>query len=115
MRFITWVLGNGREQFTFRADLNWPVLGFTFALALLAGVLFGLAPAIQATNLDFTPALRESPLQGSNASGRRFRPRLGQALIALQIAVSLLLVIGAGLFVRTLSNRYAIALRCYLE
>jgi macrolide transport system ATP-binding/permease protein len=108
IRFITWLLANGREQFTLRAEVNWPVLGFTFALALLAGVLFGLAPAIQATNLDFTPALKESPLQGSNASGRRFRPRLGQALIALQIAVSLLLVIGAGLFVRTLSNLYAI-------
>jgi predicted permease len=108
IRFITWLLANGREQFTLRAELNWPVLGFTFALALLAGVLFGLAPAIQATNLDFTPALKESPLQGSNASRRRFRPRLGQALIALQIAVSLLLVIGAGLFVRTLSNLYAI-------
>jgi macrolide transport system ATP-binding/permease protein len=107
IRFITWLLANGREQFTLRAELNWPVLGFTFALALLAGVLFGLAPAIQATNLDFTPALKESPLQGSNAS-RRFRPRLGQTLIALQIAVSLLLVIGAGLFVRTLSKLYAI-------
>jgi predicted permease len=108
IRFITWLLANGREQFTLRAELNWPVLAFTFALALVAGVLFGLAPALQATNPDYTPALKESPLQGSNASGRRFRPRLGQALIALQIAVSLLLVIGAGLFVRTLSNLHAI-------
>ena len=108
IRFITWLLANGREQFTLRAGLNWPVLGFTFALALAAGVLFGLVPAIQATRVDFTPALKESPLQGSNASGRRFRPRLGQALIAVQIAVSLLLVIGAGLFVRTLSNLQAI-------
>ena len=108
IRFITWLLANGREQFTLRAELNWPVLGFTFALSLAAGVLFGLVPAIQATNVDFTPALKESPLQGSNAPGRRFRPRLGQALIALQIAVSLLLVIGAGLFVRTLSNLQAI-------
>ena len=108
IRFITWLLANGREQFTLRAGLNWPVLGFTFALALVTGVLFGLVPAIQATKVDFTPALKESPLQGSNASGRRFRPRLGQALIALQIAVSLLLVIGAGLFVRTLSNLQAI-------
>jgi predicted permease len=81
---------------------------FTFALAVMAGLLFGLAPAIQATNIDFTPALKESPLQGSNAPGRRFRPRLGRALIALQIAVSLLLVTGAGLFVRTLANLHAI-------
>src|SRR5260370_41839155 len=36
IRFITWLLANGREQFTLRAELNWPVLGFTFALALLA-------------------------------------------------------------------------------
>ena len=108
IRFITWLLANGREQFTLRAEINWPVLGFTFALSLLAGVLFGLAPAIQATNVDFTPALKESRLQGWNAPGRRFRPRLGQALIALQIAVSLLLVTGAGLFVRTLSNLHRI-------
>ena len=108
IRFITWLLANGREEFTLHAALNWPVLGFTFALAVVAGVLFGLAPALQATKVDFTPALKESPLQGSNVAGRRFRPRLGHALIVLQIAVSLLLVIGAGLFVRTLSNLNAI-------
>jgi macrolide transport system ATP-binding/permease protein len=104
IRFITWLLANGQEQFTLRAELNLPVLAFTFALALVAGVLFGLAPALQATKVDFTPALKESRLQASSAIGRRFRPPLGQTLIAMQIAVSLLLVIGAGLFVRTLSN-----------
>ncbi len=108
IRFITWLLANGQEQFTLRAALDWPVLGFTFALAVAAGVLFGLAPAIQATKVDFTPALKENRLQGSGAHGRRFRPRLGQSLIVLQIAVSLLLVIGAGLFVRTLANLHAI-------
>ena len=108
IRFITWLLANGRDQFTLRAALNWPVLGFTFALAVAAGVLFGLAPAIQSTKVDFTPALKENRLRGSGAHGRRFRPRLGQALIVLQIAVSLLLVIGAGLFVRTLANLHAI-------
>ena len=104
IRFITWLLANGRDEFTLHAALNWRVLGFTFALAVVAGVLFGLAPAIQATKVDFTPALKESPLQGSEARGRGFRPRLGHALIVLQIAVSLLLVIGAGLFVRTLAR-----------
>ena len=108
IRFITWLMANGREHFTLRAALDWPVLGFTFALALVAGMLFGLAPAIQATKVDFTPALKENRLQGSGAHGLRFRPRLGQALIVLQIAVSLLLVIGAGLFVRTLANLHAI-------
>ncbi len=108
IRFITWLMANGQEQFTLRAALDWPVLGFTFALALVAGVLFGLAPALQATKIDFTPALKENRLQGASAHGPRFRPRLGQTLIVLQIAVSLLLVIGASLFVRTLSNLHSI-------
>lgn len=104
IRFITWLLANGRAEFTLRATLDWPVMGFTFALAVAAGMLFGLAPAIQATKVDFTPALKESRVQGSMGGGHRFRPRLGHALIVGQIAVSLLLVTAAGLFVRTLSN-----------
>ncbi len=107
IRFITWLMANGRAQFTLRAELNWPVLAFTFALSVVAGMIFGLAPAIQSTKVDFTPALKESRVQGS-APGRKFRPRLTHSLIALQIAVSLLLVIGAGLFVRTLSNLHSI-------
>jgi predicted permease len=103
IRFITALMANDRGNFTLRAELNWPVLGFTFALAVAAGCLFGLAPAIQSTKVDFTPALKDYRVQGS-APGRRFRPRLTHALIAGQIAVSLLLVIGAGLFVRTLTN-----------
>jgi len=108
IRFITWLLANGREQFTLLAGLNWPVLCFTFALAVAAGVLFGLAPGIQSTKVDFTPALKENRLRGSSAHGRRFHSRLGHVLIVLQIAVSLLLVIGASLFVRTLANLHAI-------
>jgi macrolide transport system ATP-binding/permease protein len=108
IRFITWLLANGRPEFTLHAALNWPVLLFTLALAVAAGMLFGLAPAIQATKVDFTPALKESRTQGAAGAGRGFRPRLGHALIVTQIAVSLLLVIGAGLFVRTLSNLHSI-------
>ena len=108
IQFITWLLANGRAGFTLRATLDWPVLGFAFALALVAGMLFGLAPAIQATRVDFTPALKESRSHGAGAPGHRFRPRLGHFLIVAQIAVSLLLVIGASLFVRTLSNLHSI-------
>ena len=108
IRFITWLQSNGRPEFTLRAELNWPVLGFTFALAMLAGMIFGLAPALQATRVDFTPALKESRFQGSLAAGRGLKLRLGHALILAQIAVSLLLVIGAGLFVRTLANLHSI-------
>ena len=108
IHFITWLLANGRDAFTLHAELNWPVLGFTFGLALIAGILFGLAPAIQATRQDFTPALKESRTQGEAGSGHRYRPRLGHVLIVAQIAVSLMLVIGAGLFVRTLTNLHSI-------
>jgi predicted permease len=108
IQFITLLLANGRPDFTLHAALNWPVLGFSFALAMVAGLLFGLAPALQATRVDFTPALKESRSQGTTGSTHRFRPRLGHVLIVAQIAVSLLLVIGAGLFVRTLSNLHSI-------
>jgi macrolide transport system ATP-binding/permease protein len=105
IRLITWLIANGRDHFTLRATLDWPVLGFTLGLALVAGIVFGLAPALQATKVDFTPALKESRSHGESG-GRRLR--LGHALIVTQIAISVLLVIGAGLFVRTLSNLHAI-------
>ena len=108
IQMITWLIANGRENFTLRAALDWPVLAFTFGLSVLAGVVFGLAPAIQATRVNLTPALKESRAQGAAATGHRFRPRLGHVLIVAQIAVSLLLVVGAGLFVRTLAKLHSI-------
>lgn len=81
-------------------NLNWRVLGFTLAVSLLTGILFGLAPAWRATKLDLTAALKESNRSGSGVS----RSRLSKALIVVQVAISLVLLVGAGLFVRTLRN-----------
>jgi len=77
------------------------VLGFTLALALATGMVFGLAPAVQATKVDLTPALKENRVGGAQqGQGRRMGLgiSLSQALVASQIAISLLLVMAAGLF-----------------
>ena len=88
------------------------MLGFTFAVALISGSLFGLAPAVQATKVDLSPALKET--RATVAQGRlrhsAIRVSLSQLLVTSQIAISLLLVMAAGLFVRTLSNLHSIEL-----
>ncbi len=80
--------------------LDWRALGFTLGLSLLTGIIFGLAPAWRATKVDLTPALKDSG-RGSSAASRSL---LSRGLVVTQVALSLLLLIGAGLFVRTLLN-----------
>ena len=79
------------------------VLLFTLAVALAAGVLIGLLPAIHAARPDLAGELR----QGAEA-GRLRGTRLRGALVVTQVAVSLVLLVAAGLFVRTLRNAYAV-------
>ena len=59
IRVLTLLLANGQEGFTLHAELNWHVLGVTLALSLLCGVLFGLAPRLQATRPALMPTLRD--------------------------------------------------------
>jgi predicted permease len=79
-------------------SLNWRVLAFTLAVSLLTGVLFGLAPAWRATGLDLTAALKQSRRTTGAVS------RLSKGLVVTQVALSLLLLVGSGLFIRTLYN-----------
>ena len=96
---------DGDSPFPFVVGPDWRVLAFTICISLFAGILFGLAPALRSTRLDLTPALRESASGlpgGEMRSGRRFH--LGNALVAIQVALSIVVLIGAGLVVRTLRN-----------
>lgn len=77
-------------------SLNWRVLGFTLAVSLLTGVLFGLAPAWRATSLDLNSTLKQTGRTTGSMS------RLSKGLLVVQVAVSALLLVGAGLFIRTL-------------
>jgi putative ABC transport system permease protein len=79
------------------ASLNAPVLIFTAAVAMLTGMLFGLAPALRAYKLGLGAGMREG-LRGS--AGRSSR-RLNSALVAAQFALSVILLIGAGLLLKS--------------
>ena len=80
--------------------LDGRVLVFTTAVALTTGILFGLVPALQTTNPNLTNALRES--SADPRSGTLLRTR--GVLLSLQTALALVLLIGAGLFIRSLQN-----------
>lgn len=108
IRFLTLLLAGGRANFTLRAELNWHVLAIAAALSLVTGVLFGLAPALQATRVDTMKALKEAG-DGSVRTRRFLRgASLSHALVAGQIAISLLMLFAAGLFVQTLANLQSI-------
>jgi predicted permease len=78
--------------------VNWRVLAFTLAVSLFTGVLFGLAPAWRATSLDLASSLKQSRRATVAVS------RLSKGLIVAQVGLSLLLLVSAGLYLRTLYN-----------
>jgi predicted permease len=98
--FMTVSEWGGRSLSTFEAQLNLRVLGFTIGLSLITGIVFGLAPAWRATRVDLTPTLKD----GGRGSTTYTRSLLSRGLVVVQVALSLLLLVGAGLFVRTLLN-----------
>jgi predicted permease len=90
----------GGRGMALEPQLDWRVLSFTLALSLVTGIVFGLAPAWRTTRVDLTPSLKDSG-RGSSAIHRSL---LTRGLVVVQVALSLLLLVGAGLFVRTLLN-----------
>lgn len=96
-----------------RADLHLPipivldldpdatVLGFALAVSILSGILFGLAPALQSTNPDLATTLKNE----STGGGRPRRLTLRNGLVVGQVAMSIVLLVGAGLFLRSFEAR----------
>src|SRR5262245_2033891 len=89
----------GREN-SINPRLDLRVLAFTFGLSLLTGIVFGIVPALRATRLDLTPTLKDT---GRGSSGTT-RSVLSRSLVVAQVSLSVLLLVVAGLLVRTLIN-----------
>ena len=84
--------------------VDWRVLAFAFTCSVATSLLFGLAPAWQARKVDVNTALKENPGKGGTARGR-----LRGALVVAEVALSLVLLVGAGLLIRTFSNLLSVA------
>ena len=81
-----------------KLNLDWQVLGFTVLVTLLTALIFGLAPAFQASKIDLNEALKQGGGRtGLNAGGNRLR----SAMVVAEVALALVLLVGAGLLIQT--------------
>jgi predicted permease len=94
---IPWLVSSGWRS-TFNAPMDWGVFAFAAVVTLMTGMIFGLAPAWLAARSEVSSSLKESAL----TTTRRRKGLGGKAIVGFQIALSTLLVVGAGLFLRTL-------------
>jgi predicted permease len=81
------------------APLDWSVLLFVGGLSVLTGIVFGIIPAFRATAIDLSRSLKEQ-----SRSVSRSRTLLGKGLVVAQVVISIVVLVGAGLFLRTLEN-----------
>jgi predicted permease len=88
-------LAAGSRPVGLNVGLDARALVFTLAISLLTGLLFGIAPAWRATRIDLSPAIKGNQILGS-------RGNLGRVLVSVQVALSVVLLVGAGLFIRTM-------------
>jgi predicted permease len=79
---------------------DWRILGFNLGLSVLTGIVFGLVPALQGTRPDVAPTLKDQ----AGSLGGGVSVALRKSLVVAQVSLSLLLLIGAGLFIRSLRN-----------
>lgn len=89
-------------------SVNPRVLGFTLGVTVLTGIACGLAPVLRRRGDDLSDALRQGARTASSGLGRLRRPGLQQALVAGEVALALILLVGAGLMLRSLALRLAV-------
>jgi macrolide transport system ATP-binding/permease protein len=100
-RLLVAFLSTGHQLLVLNVNPDLRVLTFTLAISLVTAIVFGLAPALRVTSLDLSASLKEhSAGQGSSMRGGTLR----RLLVAGQVGLSLLLLIGASLFLRSLIN-----------
>jgi predicted permease len=97
---IPHLLSSAWRPAPFNARFDLRIFAFTATVSILTGILFGLAPAWQATRTDVNTALKDA----ASSATRRRKGLAGKSIVVFQIALSMLLVVGAGLFARTLIN-----------
>ena len=98
-RVLLALLSSGRTHINLELRLDPRVLAFTVVICIVSGILFGLAPALRATRTDLVSSLKKL---SSGTPGRRFTA--GKILVAGQVALCLLLLVSAGLLLRTLNT-----------
>jgi predicted permease len=102
---VSFVSSNQTRPLGFATGVDLRVLGFTVTISLLTGILFGIAPTFRGARVDLTPALKEGE-RSSGSSGHAGRKwfSIGNALVVAQVALAIVVLVGAGLLVRTLQN-----------
>src|SRR5262249_46262604 len=106
-QYLLKLLASGRTSVLLDAQPDPRALVFTGLLSILTALLFGLAPALRASRTDLIPALKEGGRGLESGGSRR---TLSRGLIVAQVALSLVLLVSAGLFLRTLRNLHSIDL-----
>jgi predicted permease len=94
------LMSNSWQPQQFSSRFDWKIFAFTAGVSILSGLLFGLAPALRSTQTSLNTGLKDN----AASTTKRRKGLAGKAIVVFQISLSMLLVVGAGLFVRTLFN-----------